>query len=915
MQAQIARTEQNQVFISHFDCECSANSWEGCITSQQSLQSIQTLLKAGLGCITYLRYSSIYALRRICFPQTTSLKFVLTCHYPATTSSSPESLSSQPSQSDGSFGSNDGRRNVSGFKIMTVTRGFTEEADKLLDFLENGIFDALQKQYLRSFVFAIYLYCKVSGTDTVIPVMTLGEDLMKLSLSGARKPNNLLSNATKGKCLLSERLSEFASLDHGRRLDSNQESHPSHNADGRVADVDLLHSSFSTVITLQTITSRLIFVRAMWRGISGSLPTHDEEEVPEKCSIGSIQTGYHGVGVQVTSVAGYLPSAEDNNAPFLGTTNGNSHQAPTLTPAEEATMRAQQVEAQLQDAIERRVVWDADNVLGDEDADGDDDTDLADLGSWRVKNSVLEYVAPIGIRDDAGNIVPLLREQQQQQQQQQKVDKHHNDLEALYAGTHESVPTRIAQLPKERVAQTQQLEYTQVIDSPIPTPSRSSSPPHTPTPKRQSAHLGSAQQSIGCTLPPSDLDPQSFASVSDVSQIQTIDTQFVKDIIMNGAATLDEDTEMLGWCNVLFLTGPVLTDMETQITPGNSNAESSIQSFSTIKGRTDITMPVMPPEMPIERKKDAKDGDDNLECDCGVLVEDCDLCMCESGCEKWFHLWCMGYHSTSDKRIPDVFACFDCRVKADQNWDLIVVHDLYPRMIARFRDLAILRRAIKLFETHNPDSLSAFTKLIGCDTTVAGQLFKRLEIEVSAYRRSGFIALEIQETDDTGILETTTTRSHRRKTGKNSKARGSQRRKNIQKPKYVFVRASVNGKLYQDYFNPDPEVEKTLLGLSDLFTNGLQHRRNVIEPISLLGVQATSRLDAEHNDVDYAPGTQAESQTQEDPQTMQLAACHDTLRSADFGLKRKACGTSEQDMTKTGKKIKISIGPAVDLGD
>lgn len=85
------------------------------------------------------------------------------------------SAASDPLPSD-SFSSENGRRNVSGFKIMTVTRGFTEEADKLLDYLvrnsraymrllriiltvvqENGIFDALQKQYLRSFIFAIYL--------------------------------------------------------------------------------------------------------------------------------------------------------------------------------------------------------------------------------------------------------------------------------------------------------------------------------------------------------------------------------------------------------------------------------------------------------------------------------------------------------------------------------------------------------------------------------------------------------------------------------------------------------------------------------------------------------------------------------------------------------------------------------------
>ena len=51
------------------------------------------------------------------------------------TSSGPASLSSQPSVNSGSFASDGGRRTVSGFKIMTVTRGFTEEADKLLDYM------------------------------------------------------------------------------------------------------------------------------------------------------------------------------------------------------------------------------------------------------------------------------------------------------------------------------------------------------------------------------------------------------------------------------------------------------------------------------------------------------------------------------------------------------------------------------------------------------------------------------------------------------------------------------------------------------------------------------------------------------------------------------------------------------------
>lgn len=93
------------------------------------------------------------------------------------------------------------------------------------------------------------------------------------------------------------------------------------------------------------------------------MTTHDKEEVPERCSVGFVHTGYHGVDIKVTSVSGYLPSGEDNNAPFLGTTDRSLFAAPPLTPAEEAAQRAQQIEAQRQDAMNRRIVWDADEGL------------------------------------------------------------------------------------------------------------------------------------------------------------------------------------------------------------------------------------------------------------------------------------------------------------------------------------------------------------------------------------------------------------------------------------------------------------------------------------------------------------------------------------------------------------------------
>jgi hypothetical protein len=61
-------------------------------------------------------------------------------------------------------------------QVKMVKRGHTPEADKLLDYLvrmswhekhlptaprpqEKGIFEALDKQYLKSFIFAIYMVC------------------------------------------------------------------------------------------------------------------------------------------------------------------------------------------------------------------------------------------------------------------------------------------------------------------------------------------------------------------------------------------------------------------------------------------------------------------------------------------------------------------------------------------------------------------------------------------------------------------------------------------------------------------------------------------------------------------------------------------------------------------------------------
>lgn len=118
-----------------------------------------------------------------CFLKTTSVKvrptpqptkYSLTQRYIKghLTSSSAPGLSNERSQSSSFSSPATPKQAISSFTIMTIKRGFTDEADQLLNCLvltrdpfltlltslqERGIFDALEREYLKSFVFAIYL--------------------------------------------------------------------------------------------------------------------------------------------------------------------------------------------------------------------------------------------------------------------------------------------------------------------------------------------------------------------------------------------------------------------------------------------------------------------------------------------------------------------------------------------------------------------------------------------------------------------------------------------------------------------------------------------------------------------------------------------------------------------------------------
>ncbi|CDO73614.1 hypothetical protein BN946_scf185014.g84 [Trametes cinnabarina] len=717
-----------------------------------------------------------------------------------------------------------------------------------------------------------YQYCKIPGSNAAVPIMSLGEDMMNLSLSGsggAHDPVAAAARQGKVPTLGEVKRSLKALIKNLIQATTQMDALPKR----RFATFKLFYYENTPEDYEPPHFRAGDATKDKW-----FMSTHEKGEVPERCSVGSVQTGYHGVDVKVTSVSAYLPSGEDNNAPFSGIMTGNPFGAPPLTPAGEAAMRVQQIDIQRQDAIERRVVWDGDDGLLDAGLKPDECGKItSDSESYAhscpglsgARKTDGDNLVPVGVRDEEGNVVPITDTATSFPLEQ--------IVEARYAGRSESVPLCIGELakagqqPGDDVSPTQELEDTQVIPTPTPMPKSGA--------RRGQSDLGG----VGSSLPPSDIEA---ASSQDVGIPESVDTQMIKDTIMQGALPDQED------------------NIETQPLPQSFHADNPVQSCIT-SGRSDVAR-----DGDITMDQDGE-GISEMECECGVQVEDCDTCSCNGGCGRWYHLWCMGYHSAQDHRIPSKFICFDCRVRADRNWDLIVVHDLYPRMMARFKDLAIQRRGIKVFETHGPRSLSAFAKLIGCDSTVAGQVFRRLESE-------GFIAQESREDDDSGFLETTVLTSKRKTRSKAApKGKAGKNRKALQKPVYVFIQAIKNDEVYKDYFNHDPEVEKRLLGLSEMKPERKirKKKNNAIIDAQNEHPKALLRApDGRESSLIKAAGEEpgprpilSGSQTQQESQDVNTDG-----RNGDF--KRKTSGGSGAS-DNAPKRIKISLGPPVDLGD
>ncbi|KAI5900491.1 uncharacterized protein SCHCODRAFT_02563200 [Schizophyllum commune H4-8] len=818
------------------------------VTATQSLEAVKTLVAAGLGCIAFLRD----LLPEDNFTKTSFSAF------------------------DDSFGmSTDGRtptpassQKPGGFKVMTITRNSTEEADRLLNYVENGIFDALQKQYLESFIFGIYLdkdkpndvveaytfnfeYHQVPGTDVVIPIMaTIRKTLGNLSLGAG--DDSLQRARSTGDDPLQQALNQGKAPTFGdvkarvkvrvvsiyaRDIDltvtpgSSEASHLLYDADGASAqyvDVALL-SSQSSRGTEKRYANFKVFYNAS-TPIDYEAPgfkpgdvdkdrwyimTHAIDEIPERYTMGKLDTGHHRVKLSVTSIAGFLPgSTEHDDSPFAGPST-RSHGVPALTPAQEFALRAQQSAKQAEDAALRNVAWalDAADAI-DPDADGevDEEYDAAAGGLPRLKSfndsGIDINMVPVGIRNDQGIIEPIPAK----------------SLPVHFGG---SLDTPRHLKMNVDAPSDQDLSSTQLMMTPTQTF------PVTPM-NRQTR--STVLQSSGQTQSMGTLDLPSSAD---------FDTQMLQDmnLDMNGDTMAIDETEIL--------------NLETQL-PEEDTYEDPIQSFAS---RSASEAP------PVQKTPIVDNG---LKCECGIQVEDDDRVHCEGPCGHWFHAWCMGYHSKKDKRLPKYFICFDCVARSEDTWELIK-NTMYPQMRGRLQDLARFRRAIKKAETMGQNTTAqTFGKVVRCDQSIGKTLFARLEGE-------GFISQQVVEVDGLGV-------QHSRAAAAKGKGKAPAKPRKNAKRRWVFNYTMKEGQAYKDYFDPNPEVVRRILKVPELEKSVKAHKSPFLESTN------------------YARGDVEETQTQEDTQMWDGTAA------------RKRDDRSDQS-ERPRKKTRMSLASAVDLAE
>ncbi|GAA5843567.1 hypothetical protein JCM5353_007487 [Sporobolomyces roseus] len=702
------------------------------ITIQSSLTHVKTLLDAGIGCIAYLRGL---------FPEDSFSDAVILAPRPPDTRGKGKGKEDKPST----------------VRVKRLKRGASGEGDKLLNYIEVGASEALEKGYLHQLIFAIYLdpdepsnlvesytFTFTYETDSEgkrHPEMKVHDQMQSMILTSTftreeprkegevkRQVQQLIKNLITSTQLLDELpRHRFINVRLHYTDDTPEDYEPPHfqPKDANVPDY--------------TITTPSI------------------NDLPETSTLGGMETGYHGVALHTLSIAHVLQTSYDD----------------TISK-DEATTRNQE-ESRL-----RPVVWNAQTLV---ESVTDEDQSMI-------------LPQPIGVKDfshseqQGGVVLDLqivsdperqdltdLRKRVGLEMSEEKAVLARGEMESqvLDSNLDDNEILRRAIAATNKTIPKEDESFTQ--EAPVVNRQHSFHPPVLEFWQPQ----GPAQEVENNSFQQRERNEEEDVKMNERIELERAETltQRKQDRRGDGQSGMVE-SQLLDFSQ--RPGGPLYESNDTIINESSKRADESAKNQDTIQ--TVDTQSVgqgKSGKMKSGGRTQRKVGEGEL-CECGDPSETGGMVCCSS-CDQWRHNVCYGYDDAGES-LPDIFECYRCRAHTAE-LDAILEETKtregeIKHALTDLQSLALFRRAIQtIWEDEILDS-KELGKIIGIDSTTASQILKRLKQEEF-------------------IIEQTARKNSRSKTVK----------KTVKKPVFIVNKSPEQIK-YKDsnYFSPGQGAER-----------------------------------------------------------------------------------------------------------
>ncbi|EGG12021.1 uncharacterized protein MELLADRAFT_89210 [Melampsora larici-populina 98AG31] len=789
------------------------------VTSTQSLSIVQTLVQTGIGVITYLRGifpDECFNDDRIGPDRSSELENHQT-NQDSTKPNSSEIFQKNVRESRGYI------------KVKKLKPGVSKESDQVLNYLDEGVMDAIQRGYLRQLLFAMYLdpdkprdviECYTfnftyspshSGHPRLVPEMEVRDQLKEMSLTGkvsiSEETDPNINVKTGGmvkrqiQTLIKNLICSTQSLSdiNGRRFLSFKLYY------NERVPLDYEPPHFSAA---DLEKDRFTF------GTAG------KEEVPSATEMGKVDTGFHTVRVALATISDFLPS---NDLRGNTTHNGN-----------ESQVRDEQIKTVKEQAQQRPIVWDTEKLL-------DPPSTPPEISSHIDGVNEKEKLEPIGFRDPNGNLIPLPDQTHSKLKSIDHVpdrpvkiletkayanrDRDNEDLAPESSAT--EIATQLDQNsqnspPSSRAVQQAKIHHQLPVKDPEDIYSMDVESPNLEMNDKAKA-LG-FENSRSETIEDESLsllEPQrQNVSSKDLEkhlitysgQLRSvvgtpIPSSPVKEKTKQGRTTNLPDDPIQTFTKshppVSSLHDPVVLSLL-----GDPIEETDSTAFLTEKSRV---RPMVEAEKELYPKKRIKSHEGALDegpngmCECKDWHDDIAMIMCER-CSRWRHLSCYGYKSIKDLRIPIKFECFRCQIHGnlslEETWKR---EDEIKTSLEGLRTLCIFRRALQIiYDEGMPNAIKTLANRLEIDVMTASQVKKRLIAEKYLYVKS------TTPSKPSGILESEIPTQKGRPRG-STKGRG----KKASKPhkNQLTVNDTYEQKRLKEevYFTPGSELESKLL--------------------------------------------------------------------------------------------------------